>query len=465
MKFNPYRFLFFRIFIWFWLTLVATIGLLLFLSNLPSNELSHEPLRGPMKKNLHYLAKHIERRANKSHKPLSEIVKHPRVGKHQLLYIAAETPEASFFNQALEKPIDPGQLHFSKTLKPQVIFTENYQAFGPEPIKVNQKTYWIYQINPHKKFHMLGNLRRMPNSIKLIIALIASFSLSLLFSRTLIKPINALKKAAFEIASGNLSSRIETNQTRHDELGELTQDFNKMAHKLELLMNSQKRLLADISHELRSPLTRLQMATGLAQMQSKDDDNSHLKRVEQEAAKLDAMIADVLKLSRFEAHEQELNLEYQNFSLVLDQVISDAKFESQQLNKTLEVNGEQTAELSFDAQVMASAIENILRNAIKYANNLISVTIQQTTHRLLITICDDGPGVPGSELDALFEPFYRISQSRTRNSGGTGLGLAISKHAIKAHNGEITLSNQNNSGLCVLISLPIQTTKTSTPRE
>ena len=228
-----------------------------------------------------------------------------------------------------------------------------------------------------------------------------------------------------------------------------------MAEKIELLVTSQKRLLADISHELRSPLTRLQMAAGLAQMQHDNQHNPYIQRIEQEAENLDKMIADVLTVSRLEAQSQVLIKEKQGFNQVIDKVVSDAQFEAKQHNKTLSLSGHQDAQFSFDAKALASAFENILRNAIKYAQHHVTVEIKQSEQALMITVCDDGPGVPEEYLTQIFEPFFRVSQARDRNSGGTGLGLAISKHAIEAHQGHISLYNQQSGGLCVTVTLPL----------
>jgi two-component system sensor histidine kinase CpxA len=192
-------------------------------------------------------------------------------------------------------------------------------------------------------------------------------------------------------------------------------------------------------------------------MQQDSKESNYLARIEKEAHTLDEMIGDVLKLSRLEAQSQMLNKEQQPFNLVLKPVLSDAKFEAKQNDKSLIIVGEQNSEFSFDGQILSSALDNVLRNAIKYANNEITVTLKQTTNDIEITISDDGPGVPEDDINNLFEPFFRVSQSRQRNSGGTGLGLAICKHAILAHNGSIKLHNQKDSGLSVIIKLPTNT--------
>lgn len=456
ISFDPRRYLFFKIFLWFWLTILATISLALFLSNITAGNVTSEPLEGPMAKNIQHLASNVERLAEKNQRSIQESVSHPRMAKMRLIYVTTESGDESFFNQEVPENLDISLINFSRDLLPQFILTERYHAFGPVKLTVQNKNYLFYEIQPDAKPHLIFRLKLMPLWLKLLIALGASLSLSLLFSKTLMQPINALKQAAGELALGQLKSRVSNLRPRHDELGELTAEFNKMAEKLELLVTSQKRLLADISHELRSPLTRLQMAAGLAQMQSSEQASPYIQRIEQEAENLDKMIADVLTLSRLEAQSHTLFKELNDISSVLNQVISDAEFEAKQHNKSLVCDGEINCQFNFDAKALASALENLLRNAIKYASAQVHVTLLQQTDSITVIICDDGPGVPDEYLTAIFEPFFRISQARDRNSGGTGLGLAISKHAIEAHQGKITLCNQPNSGLCVTVTLPLE---------
>lgn len=452
---DPRRYLFFKIFSWFWFTILATIGLAIFLSNVTTDNVINEPLKGPMEKNLTMLGKSIERASKKSQRDVKEIVNHPRMTKHRLVYVVDEQKNESYFNQALDNEIDISLISYTKDLAPQIIFTPTYHAFGPIQINIEQQSYLLYEIQPDTNPHLIFKLKLMPAWLKWLIALGASLSLSLLFSKALMSPINALKKASSELANGQLKTRVNNGTASRDELGQLTNEFNQMAEKIELLVTSQKRLLADISHELRSPLTRLQMAAGLAQMQHDNQHNPYIRRIEQEAENLDKMIADVLTVSRLEAQSQVLIKETQGFNQVIDKVVSDAQFEAKQHNKTLTLHGQQNAQFSFDAKALASAFENILRNAIKYAQHHVSVELKHSEQELMITVCDDGPGVPEEYLTQIFEPFFRVSQARDRNSGGTGLGLAISKHAIEAHQGQISLFNQQGGGLCVTVTLPL----------
>ncbi|MDC3212289.1 ATP-binding protein [Pseudoalteromonas distincta] len=452
---HPGHYLFFKIFIWFWLTIIGTVAALIFLSNITAiNAVTNEPLYGPMKKNLIYTAKSIERTAIKHKRSLSDVLAHPRLSKHKLLYLSAAQSEDSLSSKEVPESIDLSLLNFTQNMSPQIIFTEKYQAFGPVNINVPEGSFYLYEIDINHQPPLLMRFKLMPNWMKIVIAIVASLILSFVFSRNLIAPINSLKKAAIKLSAGNLSARADISVNRKDELGILGRDFNSMANQLELLISSQKRLLADISHELRSPLTRLKMATGLAQMQANDASQSYLLRIEKEANQLDKMIADVLQVSRLEAKSQALSLQKQSLQIIVDHVINDAQFEAKQNNKQLNIVGAVDVNINCDETLIASALENLLRNAIKYANNTISITLKHTD-AIYIEICDDGSGVPDDQLSKLCEPFFRQSDARDRVSGGTGLGLAIAKNAITAHGGSLVLSNKELGGLCANITLPL----------
>ncbi len=452
---HPGHYLFFKIFIWFWLTIIGTVAALIFLSNITAiNAVTNEPLYGPMKKNLIYTAKSIERTAIKHKRSLNDVLVHPRLSKRKLLYLSAAQSEDSLSSKEVPESIDLSLLNFTQNMSPQIIFTEKYQAFGPVNINVPEGSFYLYEIDINHQPPLLMRFKLMPNWMKIVIAIVASLILSFVFSRNLIAPINSLKKAAIKLSAGNLSARADISVNRKDELGILGRDFNSMANQLELLISSQKRLLADISHELRSPLTRLKMATGLAQMQANDASQSYLLRIEKEANQLDKMIADVLQVSRLEAKSQALSLQKQSLQIIVDHVINDAQFEAKQNNKQLNIVGAVDVNINCDETLIASALENLLRNAIKYANNTISITLKHTD-AIYIEICDDGSGVPDDQLSKLCEPFFRQSDARDRVSGGTGLGLAIAKNAITAHGGSLVLSNKELGGLCANITLPL----------
>ncbi|MBB1301573.1 HAMP domain-containing protein [Pseudoalteromonas sp. SR44-8] len=455
---HPQHFLFFKIFVWFWLTVIGTITALVFLSNIATNQVSYENLHGPMQKNLQYTAKGIERMVVKHNKSIAEILTHPRLAKQKLLYLNSDQPDHSLSSRVPSSEIDLSLLNFTKNMPPQIIFTEYYQAFGPIKINLPEGQFYLYEIDENHQPPFFIRLKLMPIWLKVIIALLASLTLSFIFSRNLIAPINHLKQAAIKLSDGDLTARAEIDPNRQDELGVLGRDFNSMASQLEQLISAQKRLLADISHELRSPLTRLKMATGLAQMQTPEENQTYLLRIEKEANQLDKMIADVLQVSRLEAKSQALSLHQQSLQIIIDHVLNDAQFEAKQTNKQLIINGQLNVDIYCDESLIASALENVLRNAIKYAEQTITLTLS-LSDAIYIEISDDGPGVEPQNLGKLCEPFFRQSDARDRTSGGTGLGLAIAKNAIVAHSGSLTLHNKQPSGLCVRIALPLDKQK------
>ncbi|MFY8351981.1 ATP-binding protein [Pseudoalteromonas sp. SSM20] len=393
----------------------------------------------------------------KPEKTLEQLASQPRISRHRLLYFMLPDSNIAFFNQQAKEQPDVSLLAFTQQLAPQIITTAQYRAMGPIKVNYQNQDYLMYDIEPWRSPPLGIRIVLMPLWLKLLVVIGATLLLSLFFSRVLIKPINALKHATSQLANGQLDTRVEITNKSGDELTTLAKDFNQMAQRLESLVTSQKRLMADISHELRSPLTRLQMATGLAQLKQSSEQESYLARIEKEANNLDKMISDVLKLSRLEANNQYIEKELQPLQSILQQVLKDAEFESEQQQKTLTISGASQKQLPLDAALIASAFENILRNAIKYAKSAIHCTIDDSENNTIITICDDGDGVSDADLPYLLEPFYRVSQSRERQSGGAGLGLAIAKQAIELHQGTISLANQPNSGLKVTITLNNET--------
>ena len=245
-------------------------------------------------------------------------------------------------------------------------------------------------------------------------------------------------------------------------MGALATSFNQMAEKLEQNLNAQQRLLGDVSHELRSPLTRLQMALGLAQepLLSEQSRIQYLQRCELEIGRLDNMIGDVLALSRLENIMQSLQLNTFNFSLLLSNIVEDEQFIANEKSILITVAPHSSIKISADSSLLSSAISNIVGNAVKYSpeNSTISITLTQLKEELILTVSDAGMGVPEQAITQLFEPFYRVNTARDRQTGGTGLGLAIAKQAILAHQGCIFAKNNSaSSGLTITVTLPLKT--------
>lgn len=289
----------------------------------------------------------------------------------------------------------------------------------------------------------------------IVVSFISSFLLAWYFS----KPVSVLRKAFGAVAKGDLNQRVTPAiGSRRDEIADLGRDFDYMVAYLQNLMASQRRLLHDVSHELRSPLARLQVSIGLARQQPEKIATS-LERIEHEAGRLDTLVGEVLTLSRLESGVPQAMDEYIDVLDLLDAVIDDARFEADALSRRLEFqcNLEDTPIIRGHGELLYRALENVVRNAIHHTPPQTAVTLSihkdATAANLHITVEDQGPGVPDNELDSIFEPFQRSSNGNTTRNG-YGLGLAIARRAIESHGGTIRASNRPQTGLRVAITLP-----------
>ena len=289
-----------------------------------------------------------------------------------------------------------------------------------------------------------------PVLLFLAIALITTTLLSWLFAKTLTNPILHIQGSAKRLASGDWQTRVGKAAKRQDELGQLARDFNKMAEQLESMWGAQKRLLADVSHELRSPLARLQMALGLAHQQNVDP--ATLSRVEREADRMEALVSQLLTLSRAEAGEA--NMQKHALSLVLNDVLTDANFEVANKNKQLKIDDIPKKTVVIDSMMFCRAVENVLRNAIRHSKLVTHIAFSEDAQHWCIHITDDGDGLTSEECERIFSPFYRATLARERESGGVGLGLSIAKAAVELHHGRIIAKPFERGGLRVTMSFP-----------
>lgn len=295
----------------------------------------------------------------------------------------------------------------------------------------------------------------------LIIGVITSGLVCYLLSWYLTKPIVRLRTAARQLASGDLTARTGAAAiTRRDEVAGLMRDFDAMAERLETLLNAQSRLLNDISHELRSPLARLNVALGLARQRSGAESTEMLDRIELEASRLNELIGRILTLARLEDGEQLAPQTPVPLDELVLSVTEDAEFEAQARKchvKTSIAEGEWL--VRGNASLLHSAVENVVRNAIRYTHEGTSVQVELSDgdagREAVLRVSDSGPGVPTDALGKLFEPFYRLDDARGRLTGGVGLGLAITERAVRFHGGKVAAFNREPSGLIVEIRLPL----------
>ncbi|WP_105187862.1 ATP-binding protein [Pseudoalteromonas sp. T1lg48] len=451
---NPFNKLYVKIFLWFWLTFAATIVLMAALSSVSFSNLSYEPLQGSDAHYFKRLGHAVERSAKKHQHSAAEVINLGRLKKRKL-YLYSPEKDLAYSNFNASEEVDLSLLNFRPDMAPQMIFNEHFHALGPLLINLPDGQYQMYELRPGRTLPWFVRLKLLPHWLKITVAIGASLLLSFFFTRTLIGPLNSLRFSARAIAEGQLDSREHLAAKRNDEIGILAREFNAMAQRLETLVNTQRTLLGDISHELRSPLTRLSLACAIAQDKADKDTQVQLQRIGKEAQLLDLMIERILTLSRLENRQQSLQTELMSPAQLLAPVFTDAEFEAKSQHKTLSLPQlpEQPL-LRVDAMLLASACENLLRNAIKYANSHIEVSIKHEQQQWQLNIRDDGPGVAEQELAHITEPFYRVGSARARNSGGTGLGLAIAAKAIAAHQGELVLQNHPQGGLVATIKLP-----------
>jgi len=271
------------------------------------------------------------------------------------------------------------------------------------------------------------------------------------------KPIRSLRAAFEAAANGRLDELVEPKMgKRRDELADLGRDFDSMAQRLKSLMDGQRRLLHDVSHELRSPLARLQAAIGLARQQPERLDAT-LARIERESVRMDQLVSELLTLSRLEAGMAGKLDEEVDLNELLANVVDDARFEAETSGCRVKFEARGNAVVRGNAELLHRAVENVVRNALKHspADGLVSIALEvnKNGRAVAISVSDEGAGVPESELHAIFEPFFRGNQ--TNAPDGHGLGLAISQRVIIAHKGSIFASNRGAGGLSVTLSLPV----------
>jgi two-component system sensor histidine kinase CpxA len=298
---------------------------------------------------------------------------------------------------------------------------------------------------------------------ELIAGLLTAGLLCYWLARYLSSPIVKLRAATKQLAGGDLSARVGSSfRKRRDELAALGRDFDVMAERIESLMLSQRRLLNDISHELRSPLARLGVALELARQGDPSETRWALDRIELESARLNAMVGQVLTLARLENEGSETESSGVDLADLVNDIAIDADFEAQGRNRSVRVVETQTCRALGNPELLRSAIENVVRNALLYTREdsevEISLTRKQTADgpEAVITVRDHGAGVPEVALVEIFRPFYRVGDARDRGTGGTGLGLSITQRAVHLHGGLVGARNAPEGGLVVEILLPLE---------
>ena len=289
----------------------------------------------------------------------------------------------------------------------------------------------------------------------IVIGIVTSLAFSALLAWYLTRPIRNLRWAFDAAAAGRLETRVSPRMgRRRDEIADLGRDFDRMALQLQKLVSAQRRLLHDVSHELRSPLARLQAAIGLARQEPAKVEPS-LERIEREASRLDHMVGEVLALARLESGTATRPKERVDLAYLAANIAEDARFEAEAAGRALRFHAEGDAPVMGDADLLHRAVENVVRNAVKFTREgtSVDVNVHTTKHSAVLIVADEGPGITSAELAKIFDPFYRGEAGN--GTPGFGLGLAIAQRAIDAHGGTIRAANALAGGLEVRIELPL----------
>jgi len=366
---------------------------------------------------------------------------------------------------AMELAQNVSQTHGSES------FRDSFPQLIAQPVKTARGGEYVWVAEMASRPHLLGYSHIMHMAAMFLIG--ATFCYGL--AKYLTAPVTKLRKATNELASGNLGARVGPSLgRRRDELASLGSDFDRMAEQIEALLKAQRRLLGDISHELRSPLSRLNVALELARQRSGSEAMSALARIQHEAENLNEMIGQLLALTRLETGDQEISKKSFDLGRLVLDIAEDADFEARSLRRSVRVDASQKCMILGSEELLRPAIENVVRNAVQHTAEKTEVEIKLQTRKASanghagatirahndgkalaeITVRDHGAGVPENALSKIFRPFYRVDDARDRQSGGTGLGLAITERAVRLHGGNVTAINAPDGGLSITISLP-----------
>ncbi|HPF41193.1 MAG TPA: ATP-binding protein [Phycisphaerae bacterium] len=320
-------------------------------------------------------------------------------------------------------------------------------------------TLWLIPRPPGGELHeAIRPIAGMILLVRTVPALVCIGCVCYLLARQMARPMEKLRTAIRGFAAGDLDQRVShTLGHRRDEIGQLARDFDAMAERIATLLSSQQRLLRDISHELRSPLARQQIAIELVRERLNDPRaTTAIDRVELEAERLNDLIAELLTLARIDNDAERETPGPVDLADVVRSVVEDAHFEATRRERSVRLVECQSCVVEGTQSVLRRAIENVVRNAVRYTADGTSVEVRVSVDaQATICVRDHGPGVAENALSDIFRPFFRVDDARGRESGGTGIGLAITHRAIQRHGGAIRARNADDGGLEVEMTLPL----------
>jgi len=461
---KPFRInLFWRILLCFWLAFVLIFTFNLFVIQLNNDSIHYQR----MPPHLHHK---LVLTKNKLIATLEKkIIKHKSRKRFWRNVYLIDDAGVDYFGKnvpdlliSLNRHVDKGQHEMSVVEKRKIFF-------GGLSLHHQSKKYRVYigQKFSYLSRSYIGSFFRKFAQNLLISTFIISFPLSFVLAWLFTRPIKKLQLATKDIAEDVSNRRnLQALLTRRDEFGELAQDFESMSQHIESQLHSKNRLLSDVSHELRSPLARLQIALAIAENKltkasvNGESSSNELNRIKLEAERMNLMLTGLLDYAKVDAPSHVNHFEQVDIKRLLTLVINDANFEAQQQNIVITTDLADNLNMVADQAALLSCLENILRNAIRYASNKITVSSYNRNaqnrgqDQLMITISDDGEGITSGDINQIFDAFYRPNLDRARHSGGVGLGLSIAKKAVMIHSGKIWAENLQPQGFAIHIQLP-----------
>ncbi|MDQ7050131.1 MAG: ATP-binding protein [Enterobacterales bacterium] len=438
--------LFWKIFSVFWLSFIL-IFLFSILSTQQNSDTIHfrqlpPHLAAQIDKQIHRITPLLEKRKIKSKKYQRHLKLLDKKILKRLFLLNIEG--ADYWNKPIPNILL--KLHEKVQVKgiPMSAFKKQVLFYGGQSFKIQNNQYRIYS------FQNLSLISRSyfglfikEFSHNLLVAIFfVSFPLSLFLAWFFTKPIKALRNAINQMSIDlNKQQTLAPLLQRSDEFGDLARDFESMANQLSHTISSKEQLVRDVSHELKSPLARLQVAVALSEKTIKPEDAVKFERVNQEIQRMNLLINQILDFSKTDVNQYSANKLPLDLKQLIQLLVDDITFEGQQKNIQFKLGLEEHLLIEADKSMIISCLDNILRNALHYATSKVSVIAKQVIfdgkNRIEIVISDDGNGVEESQLEQIFEAFYRPDNHRSRQAGGSGIGLSIAKKVVEFHQGRI----------------------------
>jgi two-component system, OmpR family, sensor histidine kinase CpxA len=476
--------LFYRIMLWFFLNLILLGTILFLIFNLNFRFEPNSPFFGGATNRIETVSRHISRDIDEKSREQRDAILRQYSETYNVEFFLFDNTGAQLGGREIELPaevlnqivlFEPGLSHSSPDVGDIPPPRPGYGGIRPpaSPFSLyvkteNPKLYWfgvrMLTLEKGAQDHFRSRLLAVSDSFYghglffdptpwIVISLVVigvSMILWLPFVRGITRTVSQMNEAAERIADEDFDVRISDN--RSDELGHLGKSINHLAKRLSGYVQGQKRFLGDVSHELNSPLARMQFALSILEDRVDEKNLSYVLDVKEDVELMSKLVAELLAFSKAGIRAPHVELEKIRLRPLIERVVEREKSRQQ---SDIEIAVGENLEVCAQPELLARAVGNIVRNAVRYAGGAgrISVAAENGNHQIRISVADSGLGVPESDLEKIFDPLYRVEAHRSRETGGTGLGLAIVKTCVEACEGKVFAQNLDPKGFAVTIVL------------